>query len=237
MYREPAPKELEPLETLKVKDTQPWAFYAVMLVFTLLFGFGLYGTIQVDCVRAAPGAPARCTAVNASTFKHQEAPSFTLGRGSLRATKATDSRNHTFTVLMVDGHRLDGPAIDFDFARKTADDADRFFEEEPKLEWHAGQTAWLASVLSFVVGFALIAGMRWLCRTTTLVIDPNRKVLSIGKETYPLARIDRLHTSTHRGTASLSARVGDRGMDLCSGVPKCVEAAEAAIRKAIERDV
>jgi hypothetical protein len=237
MYREPAPKELEPLETLKVKDTQPWAFYAVILVFTLLFGFGLYGTVHVDCVRPARGASARCTAVNASTFKHQDAPSFTLERGSIRATKATDSRNHTFTVLMVDGNRLDGPAIDFDFARQTAADADRFYEDEQKLEWHAGRTARLASMLSFVIGLVLIGGMRWLCRTTTLAIDPNRKVLIIGKETYPLHQIDRLHTSTHRGTASLSARVGQRGMDLCSGVPKCVEAAEVAIRKAIERGV
>jgi hypothetical protein len=175
--------------------------------------------------------------VNASTFKHQDAPSFLLGRGSIRATKATDSRNHTFTVLLVDGNRLDGPAIDFDFAQQTARDADRFYEDKQTLEWHAGQTARLASLLSFVIGFALMGGMRWLCRTTTLQIDPNRKLLIVGKDTYPLDRIDRLRASTHRGTATLSARAGDRGVTFCSGVPRCVDAAEVAIRRAIERAV
>lgn len=226
IYREAAQRE-RPVERLVLRKSRMWGLQLVLIAGIAIITWMSYGTVKIDCVRPMAGEVARCTA--SATFENESSP-FPLERGSIRAGRtAPDSKSRRYPVLLTPTAVLKS-GVDKEFAERTEGEADRFYEDTDRLEWHAGQTKWVFSaIFDSVLGFMMFAFI-YGRRKRTLDLDPNLRMVAFDGHAWPLDDVEDIVLDWDKDDRQLNFMMKGERVSVCTGNEATIENAAKRIR-------
>jgi hypothetical protein len=198
-----------------------------------LFALLIFGHFHLECVRSAPGAPARCTGASYALIDWSTTlEPFTLEPGSVRLGTKLGAGRDRRTTIVTPGGVLASPAVGF-VAREVVDEAERFRADDQQLAWRREKTTWGYALVSLAVGVVAYLLVVVVRRRSYLVLDRDERLLRRGRRAWALDAIDSAEPSyMGRGSSDLRLIVNGVAEVIAGGDEKLVEAAAKQINAA-----